>query len=110
MAHHVLEMPVTEAQVRALRINDTVTLQRTLYGIRDATQIHMFDRGRRTRLDLHVQFGIALVDDLGCRCRHRRPAAAGRAGAEDDVRLLGVGGAGDADGHCCGSGHAQNSS
>ena len=52
MAHHVLEMPVTEAQVRALRIDDTVTLQRTLYGIRDATQIHMFDRGRRTRLDL----------------------------------------------------------
>ena len=53
MTHHVLEMPVTEAQVRALRIDDTVTLQRTLYGIRDATQIHMFDRGRRTRLDLH---------------------------------------------------------
>ena len=52
MTHHVLEMPITEAQVRALRINDTVTLQRTLYGIRDATQIHMFDRGRRTRLDL----------------------------------------------------------
>ena len=52
MAHHVLEMPVTEAQVRTLRINDTVTLQRTLYGIRDATQIHMFDRGRRTRFDL----------------------------------------------------------
>jgi L(+)-tartrate dehydratase beta subunit len=53
MAHHVLDMPATEAQVRALRIDDTVTLQRTLYGIRDATQIHMFDRGRRTRLDLH---------------------------------------------------------
>lgn len=45
-------MPITEAQVRALRINDTVTLQRTLYGIRDATQIHMFDRGRSTRLAL----------------------------------------------------------
>jgi L(+)-tartrate dehydratase beta subunit len=52
VTHHVLEMPITEAQVRALRINDTVTLQRTLYGIRDATQIHMFDHGRRTRLDL----------------------------------------------------------
>jgi L(+)-tartrate dehydratase beta subunit len=52
MAHHVLDMPITEAQVRALRIDDTVTLQGTLYGIRDATQIHMFDRGRRTRLDL----------------------------------------------------------
>jgi L(+)-tartrate dehydratase beta subunit len=47
-----LEMPVTEAQVRQLRVNDTVTLQRTLYGIRDATQIHLFDRGRTTRLDL----------------------------------------------------------
>ena len=52
MAHHILDMPATEAQVRALRIDDTVTLQRTLYGIRDATQIHMFDRDRRTRLDL----------------------------------------------------------
>ena len=52
MAHHELLMPVTEALVRALRIDDTVTLQRTLYGIRDATQIHMFDRDRRTRLDL----------------------------------------------------------
>jgi L(+)-tartrate dehydratase beta subunit len=45
-------MPATEAQVRALRINDTVTLRRTLFGIRDATQIHMFDRARRTRFDL----------------------------------------------------------
>jgi L(+)-tartrate dehydratase beta subunit len=45
-------MPVTEAQVRALRVNDTVTLQRTLFGIRDATQIHMFDRGRTTHFDL----------------------------------------------------------
>lgn len=52
MAHHELTMPIDEAQVRALRINDTVTLQRTLYGIRDATQIHLFDRGRTTRLDL----------------------------------------------------------
>jgi L(+)-tartrate dehydratase beta subunit len=44
---------VTEAQVRALRVNDSVTLQQTLYGIRDATQIHMFDRGRATRFDLN---------------------------------------------------------
>ena len=52
MAHHVLEMPVTAEQVRALRIGDTVTLERTLYGIRDATLIAMFDLGRTTRLDL----------------------------------------------------------
>lgn len=52
MAHHELHMPVTEEQVRRLKVNDTVTLQDTLFGIRDATQIHMFDRGRPTRLDL----------------------------------------------------------
>jgi L(+)-tartrate dehydratase beta subunit len=52
MAHHELTMPTTEAQVRALRVNYTVTLQQRLFGIRDATQIHMFDRGRSTRFDL----------------------------------------------------------
>ena len=52
MAHYDLQMPVTAEQVRQLRVNDTVTLQRTLYGIRDATLIHMFDRARRTSFDL----------------------------------------------------------
>ncbi|MBM3373188.1 MAG: fumarate hydrolyase [Betaproteobacteria bacterium] len=52
MAHYEFDMPVTEAQVRQLRVNDTVTLHQTLYGIRDATQIHMFDHGRKTRFDM----------------------------------------------------------
>jgi L(+)-tartrate dehydratase beta subunit len=52
MTHHVLETPVTDQQVRALKVGDTVTLERTLFGLRDATLIHMFDRGRTTRLDL----------------------------------------------------------
>jgi len=52
MAHHTLDMPITEAQARALRAGDTATLERTLFGIRDATQIHMFDRGRKTRFGL----------------------------------------------------------
>ncbi len=52
MAHHVLDMPIREEQVRTLRVGDTVTLERTLYGIRDASLIHMFDHGRTTRLDL----------------------------------------------------------
>ena len=52
MAHHDFSPPLTEAQVRSLRVNDTVTLEGTLFGIRDATLIHMFDRGRETRLDL----------------------------------------------------------
>lgn len=53
MAHHDFEMPITEAQARGLKINDTVTLNGTLYGIRDATLIHMFDRGRKTRFDMN---------------------------------------------------------
>jgi L(+)-tartrate dehydratase beta subunit len=45
-------MPIGEADARRLAVNDTVTLNGTLYGIRDATQIHMFDRGRTTRFDM----------------------------------------------------------
>ena len=52
MAHYDLPMPATEDAIRRLRINDTVTLQQRLFGIRDATQIAMFDRGRTTRFDL----------------------------------------------------------
>lgn len=52
MAHYEFAAPISEAQARSLRINDSVTLQGTLFGIRDATQIHMFDRGRATRFDL----------------------------------------------------------
>ena len=58
MAHHDFSTPISEAQARALRVNDTVTLNGALFGIRDATQIHMFDRGRKTRFDL---FGHAVI-------------------------------------------------
>jgi L(+)-tartrate dehydratase beta subunit len=52
MAHFDLNTPVTEQQVRDLKVGDTVTLNATLFGIRDATQIALFDRGRTTRFDL----------------------------------------------------------
>ena len=52
MPHYDISPPATDQQVRALRTGDTVTLNGTLYGIRDATLIHMFDRGRKTRFDL----------------------------------------------------------
>jgi L(+)-tartrate dehydratase beta subunit len=58
MAHHVLTGPLTEAQVRALRIDDTVTLEGTLFGIRDANLIALFDKGRRTRLDMRGHAAI----------------------------------------------------
>jgi L(+)-tartrate dehydratase beta subunit len=52
MAHYDFATPITEEQARRLRVDDTVTLKGALFGIRDATQIHLFDRGRKTRFDL----------------------------------------------------------
>jgi len=52
MSHYNLATPVSESDIRKLRVNDTVTLQQSLFGIRDATQIHLFDRGRKTKFDL----------------------------------------------------------
>jgi L(+)-tartrate dehydratase beta subunit len=53
MAHHDITTPASEETIRSWRVNDTVTLNGTLFGIRDATQIHMFDRGRTTDFDLN---------------------------------------------------------
>jgi L(+)-tartrate dehydratase beta subunit len=52
MAHYDLTMPISEDDARKLRVEDTVTLNGVLYGLRDATLIHMFDRGRKARFDL----------------------------------------------------------
>lgn len=52
VAHYDFDTPVSEQQVRELRVGDTVSLNGPLFGIRDATQIHMFDHGRKTRFDL----------------------------------------------------------
>jgi L(+)-tartrate dehydratase beta subunit len=53
MAHYEFNMPISEGEARALKVGDTVTLNGTLFGIRDATYIHMFDRRRRTRFDMN---------------------------------------------------------
>lgn len=58
MAHHVLLTPITEAQARSLKVNDTVTLEGTLFGIRDANQIALFDKGRSTRFDMRGHAAI----------------------------------------------------
>jgi len=52
MADHDITLPVSDADVRKLRVGDHVTLQETLFGIRDATLIAMFDKGRKTKFDL----------------------------------------------------------
>ena len=76
MAHYDLTPPVAEDLARSLRVGDTVTLNGTLYGIRDATQIHMFDRGRRTRFDLRGHAVIHTAPNV----RKVEPSAAHPAG------------------------------
>lgn len=58
MTHHTLNMPITQAQARALRVNDTVTIEGALFGIRDANQIALFDKGRVTRFDMQGHAAI----------------------------------------------------
>src|SRR5438128_2759696 len=58
MAHYDLRTPLTEEQVRALRVNDMVTLEGPLFGIRDANQIALFDQGRTTRFDMRGHAGL----------------------------------------------------
>jgi len=83
VANHILKPPITEAQARALRVNDTVTIEGTLFGIRDATQIHMFDRGRKTRLDLaghaviHTAPNVKKVDKSAANPAGYEPACIG---------------------------------
>jgi L(+)-tartrate dehydratase beta subunit len=45
MAHHEIHFPSDEATMRHLHAGDTVTIQGRIVGIRDATQIRIFDRG-----------------------------------------------------------------
>lgn len=52
MAEHTFTTPLDEGDVRSLRIGDTVFLQGTIWGIRDATHIRIFDHGQAPPADL----------------------------------------------------------
>ena len=78
MAHHVLPMPISEAQARTLRVDDTVTIEGTLFGIRDANQIALFDKGRKTRFDMRGHAAIHTAPNV----RKVAPSAANPTGYE----------------------------
>ncbi|MEO7743787.1 MAG: fumarate hydratase C-terminal domain-containing protein [Usitatibacter sp.] len=58
MPHYDFRPPITEEQARSLCVNDTVSLVGTLFGIRDANQIALFDKGRETRFDMRGHAAI----------------------------------------------------
>lgn len=52
MADYVLDTPLTEGGVRKLQLEDSVTINGVIFGIRDATQIRIFDEGVAPPVDL----------------------------------------------------------
>ncbi len=52
MAEIYLNTPLTEADVRKLQLEDTVYINGHIFGIRDATQIRIFDEGIAPPADL----------------------------------------------------------
>ena len=69
MAHYKLQTPLSEADVRQLRLEDTVVIDGTIFGIRDATQIRIFDEGVAPPADLsggvclHTAPGVRKLPD-----------------------------------------------
>jgi len=52
MAHYNLTTPLSEDDVRQLKVRDTVVVNGHIFGIRDATQIRMFDQNQEPPVDL----------------------------------------------------------
>jgi L(+)-tartrate dehydratase beta subunit len=69
MAHFKLHTPLSEADVRQLQLEDTVTVDGIIFGIRDATQIRIFDERIAPPTDLsgsiclHTAPGVRKLPD-----------------------------------------------
>ena len=69
MAHYRLQTPLSEADVRQLKLEDTVSIDGTIFGIRDATQIRIFDHHVTPPADLtgsvclHTAPGVRKLPD-----------------------------------------------
>jgi L(+)-tartrate dehydratase beta subunit len=63
MAHHTLASPFSKKDIGKLRIRDTVTINGHIFGIRDATQIRIFDERQQPPVDLN-----------GTACIHTAPS------------------------------------
>ena len=56
MAEHRLTFPTTEDEIRMLHAGDLVTVDGHIFGIRDRTQIRIFDQGVEPPMDLTGAF------------------------------------------------------
>lgn len=79
MAHYKLQTPLSEADVRQLKLEDTVSLDGILFGIRDATQIRIFDHGIPPPTDL-----------TGAACIHTAPGVRKKADGRYEKLSIGT--------------------
>ena len=79
MAHHKLQTPLNEADIRKLKLEDTVSIDGTIFGIRDATQIRIFDEGIAPPADL-----------TGSVCLHTAPGVRKRADGSYEKLSIGT--------------------
>ena len=56
MAEHRLTFPTTKEEIRKLRAGDLVTVDGHIIGLRDRTQIRIFDQGMEPPMDLNGAF------------------------------------------------------
>jgi L(+)-tartrate dehydratase beta subunit len=69
MPHYKLQTPLSEADIRQLKLEDTLSIDGTIFGIRDATQIRIFDEGIAPPVDLtgsvciHTAPGVRKLPD-----------------------------------------------
>ncbi len=69
MTHTSLRTPLSETDVRQLQLEDTVSIDGIIYGLRDATQIRIFDEGVAPPADLtgavclHTAPGVRKLPD-----------------------------------------------
>lgn len=70
-----LRAPLSEADVRGLRVGDAVTLDGVIWGLRDATLIRIFDQGQAPPADLRGGVLLHVAPNV-------RPSAAAPSGYE----------------------------
>ena len=74
MTHYNLTTPLSEDDVRQLKVRDTVGIDGHIFGIRDATQIRMFDQHQDPPVDL-----------TGAVCLHTAPSLKKTAGKWEKI-------------------------
>ena len=99
MAQHHLQTPFSEEVIRTLKVGDIVYFDGTLFGIRDLTQIYMFDQHHeppgelgRDALHPHRPQLEKSWDTMGADLRgddHQRPDGPLHPGADRDTTAFG---------------------